>query len=248
MTDWVIRGLRSGMRSSKYPRQAEPAAGVSPGRPVPTPLPPVPAAAAAAVCPAAALTARGQGVSIDYEHCLHCQRCQRSAPAMNWDTSYEWAALSATSSTARLANVFGRSLHVRFVDAGACGACLAEARLLDNPQYNLHRLGIFITPTPRTADVLLVAGPVTENMRAALVNTYEAMPAPKRVVAMGVCALNGGIFSQSFATLGGAATVIPVDVVIPGCPPPPLAILHGLLLAVGRVSPAALQADPASTS
>ncbi|MGO8685164.1 MAG: NADH-quinone oxidoreductase subunit B family protein, partial [Thermoleophilia bacterium] len=189
-----------------------------------------------------------QGVSVDYEHCLHCQRCQRSAPAMNWDASYEWAALSDTSSAAHLDNVFRRSLHVRFVDAGACGACLAEARLLDNPQYNLHRLGIFITPTPRNADVLLVAGPVTENMRAALVNTYEAMPTPKRVVAMGVCALNGGVFSQSFATLGGAAAVIPVDVVIPGCPPPPLAILHGLLLAVGRVTPTPLHADPESAS
>ena len=147
----------------------------------------------------------------------------------------------------KLAGMFGRSLHVRFVDAGACGACMSEARQINNPYYNMHRLGFFITPTPRSADILLVAGPVSDAMRLPLRKTYEAMPTPKRVVAIGACAASGGIFGPSFAAsppeislIGGAAEIIPVDVIVPGCPPPPLAILHGLLVAVERKPPLAL--------
>ena len=105
---------------------------------------------------------------------------------------------------------------------------MSEARQINNPYYNMHRLGFFITPTPRNADVLLVAGPVADAMRLPLRKTYEAMPTPKRVVAIGACAASGGIFGPSFAASGGAAEIIPVDVIVPGCPPPPLAILHGL--------------------
>ncbi|MDA8049509.1 MAG: hydrogenase [Rhodospirillales bacterium] len=137
----------------------------------------------------------------------------------------------------RLGRLFRRSLNIRFVDAGACGACMGEVRQIDNPYYNIHRLGFFLTPTPRNADILLVAGPVTRAMRHALRETYEAMPPPKRVVAMGVCALSGGIFGPSAAAGGGVSDVVPVDVMIPGCPPPPLAILHGLLVAVERKPP-----------
>ena len=140
----------------------------------------------------------------------------------------------------KLAGMFGRSLHVRFVDAGACGACMSEARQINNPYYNMHRLGFFITPTPRSADILLVAGPVSDAMRLPLRKTYEAMPTPKRVVAIGACAASGGVFGPSFAAFGGAAEIIPVDVIVPGCPPPPLAILHGLLVAVERKPPSAL--------
>jgi len=105
-------------------------------------------------------------------------------------------------------------------------------------------LGFFITPTPRNADVLLVAGPISDAMRLPLRKTYEAMPTPKRVVAIGACAASGGIFVPSFAALGGAAEIVPVDVIVPGCPPPPLAILHGLLLAVERKPPSALVSLP----
>ena len=146
------------------------------------------------------------------------------------------------SRRAALGGPFRHSLHVRFVDAGACGACLGELRLLDSPRYNFHRLGIFFTPSPRNADVLLVAGPATENMRAALVATLDAMPEPRRVVAMGVCAVGGGIFGRNFASAGGAGAVVPVDVLIPGCPPPPLAVVHGLLVATGRAAPTSLEA------
>ncbi len=140
----------------------------------------------------------------------------------------------------RLGKAFGHSLHIRYLDAGACGACMSEARQLNQPYYNIHRLGFFVTPTPRNADILLVAGPVTDAMILPLRKTYEAMPAPKRVVAMGVCALSGGVFGRTFAAQGGVAGIIPVDVMVPGCPPPPLAILHGLLVAVQRKPPVAL--------
>jgi len=120
------------------------------------------------------------------------------------------------------------------VDAGDCGACLNEVKQLNNPYYNMHRLGFFITPSPRHADVLLVVGPVTDHMKFALQKVYDAMPTPKRVVAVGACALTGGVFADSFVCAKGVADVLPVDVEVPGNPPPPLAILHGLLVAVGR--------------
>lgn len=131
---------------------------------------------------------------------------------------------------------FRHSVHVRFVDAGADGALIGEVRLLDAPPYNLHRFGIFVTATPRDADVLLVGGPVTEAMREPLLKAYEAMPTPKRVVAIGDDAIDGGVFGSSFASAGGVAAVIPVDFVVPGCPPPPIAIIHGLLAAAGQVT------------
>ena len=117
---------------------------------------------------------------------------------------------------------------------------MSEARQLNNPYYNIHRLGFFMTPTPRNADILLVAGPVTDAMILPLKKTYEAMPTPRRVVAIGVCALSGGVFGRTFASQGGVQGIVPVDVMVPGCPPPPLAILHGLLVAVQRKPPAAL--------
>ena len=126
------------------------------------------------------------------------------------------------------------------MDAGDCGACLNEVKQLNNPYYNMHRLGFFITPTPRHADVLLVVGPGTDHMRVALKKIYDAMPTPKRVVAVGACALTGGVFAESFACAKGVGELLPVDVAIPGNPPPPLAILHGLLVAVGRTPPVAL--------
>ena len=102
----------------------------------------------------------------------------------------------------------------------------------------MHRLGFFMTPTPRNADVLMVSGPVSDAMRIPLIKAYDAMPEPKRVLAMGACAIFGGVFGPSFASAGGAGAVLPVDVTVPGCPPPPLAILHGLLVLVGRKPPA----------
>jgi Ni,Fe-hydrogenase III small subunit len=123
----------------------------------------------------------------------------------------------------------GRSLAIRTVDAGSCNACELELNALSNPFYDLERFGLKIVASPRHADVLLVTGPVTRNMAAALRTAYEAMPAPKWVVAMGDCAICGGLFAESAACLGGAAAVVPVDLHIPGCPPTPMQVLQGLL-------------------
>jgi Ni,Fe-hydrogenase III small subunit len=176
------------------------------------------------------------------QRCIHCYRClRRLTPPLEWQWqgNYEWA-VSPRPST-ELAKKFGksfrRSLHLRVIDAGACGACLSEIEQLNKPYYNMHRLGFFLTPTPRDADVLLVAGPVTDHMRAPLLKAYEAMPAPKGVLALGVCAISGGVFGTSFASLGGVSNLVPVDMMVPGCPPPPLAILHALLAIVSRVQP-----------
>jgi Ni,Fe-hydrogenase III small subunit len=156
---------------------------------------------------------------------------------MEWRSDYEWTVMPDTKGRYEaLPQAYGRSLHIIVVDAGDCGACLHEVKQLNNPFYNMHRLGMFFTATPRTADVLLVVGPVTENMRVPLLKTYEAMPNPKRVLAVGACAISGGIFGQSFVSAGGVSSVLPVDLEIPGDPAPPLAILHGLLVATGRKS------------
>jgi len=244
MANWVFKGLRTGIKSSAYPGGPESTPGVSPGRPTGTSLRSTTAAEElVARCPTRAIARHDGEIAIDQGHCVHCFRCRRDLEeSVSWESGFEWAAEPSGVADAlhKLTAAFGRSLHVRFVDAGACGACMSEARQINNPYYNMHRLGFFITPTPRNADILLVAGPVSDAMQLPLRRTYEAMPTPKRVVAIGACAASGGIFGPSFAASGGAGEVIPVDVVVPGCPPPPLAILHGLLVAVHRKPPSSL--------
>ena len=123
----------------------------------------------------------------------------------------------------------GRSLSIREVDAGSCNGCELEIHALNNAVYDLERFGLRFVASPRHADVLLVTGPVTRNMREALARTYHATPDPKWVVAVGDCALDGGLFSGSYAVIGGVSAVVPVDLHIPGCPPRPMQLLKGLL-------------------
>jgi Ni,Fe-hydrogenase III small subunit len=126
----------------------------------------------------------------------------------------------------------GRSLSIREVDAGSCNGCELEIHALNNAFYDLERFGLRFVASPRHADVLLVTGPVTKNMREALLRTYAATPDPKWVVAVGDCALDGGIFAGSYACVGGVAAVVPVDLHIRGCPPEPMALLQGLIALV----------------
>jgi Ni,Fe-hydrogenase III small subunit len=140
---------------------------------------------------------------------------------------------------AGILRILGRALAIRVVDAGSCNACELELQALMNPYYNIEGAGIRFVASPRHADLLVVTGPVSRNMAVALRRTYDAMPAPKRVVAAGGCACTGGIFGESYASAGRVANVIPVDVEIPGCPPTPLALMQGILAAV---TPAAMQA------
>jgi Ni,Fe-hydrogenase III small subunit len=132
--------------------------------------------------------------------------------------------------------ILGRSLAIREVDAGSCNGCELEIVALNNPVHDIERFGIQFVASPRHADMLLVTGPASRNMELALLKTYQAMADPKVVVAVGACGISGGIFGANYASLGGADKVLPVDVYIPGCPPRPQALLHGILLAVGRLA------------
>jgi len=123
----------------------------------------------------------------------------------------------------------GRSLSIREIDAGSCNGCELEINALSNAFYDLERFGLRFVASPRHADVLLITGPVTKNMGEALLRTYQATPAPKWVVAAGSCALDGGVYSGSYACAGGVSALVPVDLYIPGCPPTPIALLKGLI-------------------
>lgn len=135
--------------------------------------------------------------------------------------------------------VLGRALCIRHIDAGSCNGCELEIHALNNPLYNLEGLGIRFVASPRHADLLLVTGPVSRHMEVALRRTFAATPDPKLVVALGDCGCTGGIFGESYASCGRVSNIIPVDVTVPGCPPPPTRILQGIL--------AALSGSPAST-
>ncbi|HKJ62970.1 MAG TPA: NADH-quinone oxidoreductase subunit B family protein [Hyphomicrobiales bacterium] len=149
-------------------------------------------------------------------------------PATNPDMLADTAKELAGRAKRRL----GRSLAIREVDAGSCNGCELEIHALNNPVYDVERFGLKFVASPRHADVLLVTGPVTWNMKEALERTYNAVPAPKWVVAVGDCALNCGVFAESMVCVGPVSAVIPVDIQIAGCPPPPIEILRGLLTLV----------------
>jgi Ni,Fe-hydrogenase III small subunit len=136
---------------------------------------------------------------------------------------------------AHIRNVLGRALCIREVDAGSCNGCELEIHALGNPIYNVESLGIRFVASPRHADLLLVTGPVSRHMEVALRRTYDATPDPKLVVAVGDCGACGGIFRSGYASLGAVANVIPVDVVVPGCPPSPTRLLAGILAALSTL-------------
>lgn len=192
----------------------------------------------------------GERLTMDYGKCIGCQLCTEACPNGALQTSNQWAfgvrrredlvwtnAL-ATQEAQQLKNgirkTFGRSLHIRHVDAGSCNGCESELQGLNNPYYNLHRLGIFFTPSPRFADLLLVTGSVTYAMREPLLETYNGMPEPKWVMAMGTCAVSGGITGGGYACANGLDGILPVDIYLPGCPPNPSAMIHALLLLLHR--------------
>jgi Ni,Fe-hydrogenase III small subunit/Pyruvate/2-oxoacid:ferredoxin oxidoreductase delta subunit len=192
----------------------------------------------------------GERLTLDYGKCIGCQLCTEVCPndalkrSNNWAFGVRkredlvWTEALATQEAQELKNgirrTFGRSLHIRHVDAGSCNGCESELQALNNPYYNLHRLGIFFTPSPRFADLLLVTGSVTYAMRGPLLETYNAMPEPKWVMAVGTCAVSGGITGGGYTCAHGLDRILPVDVYLPGCPPNPSAMIQALLLLLHR--------------
>lgn len=200
-------------------------------------------------CPTAAVVREGE-LSLDLGRCLFCTACSRVCPsgAIGWSGDWRMATRTrealvvtgrelalAEGLDGRLRRLFGRSLALRQVSAGGCNACEADVNVLSTVGWDLGRFGVQIAASPRHADGLLVTGPVPENMRLALRKTYDATPAPKIVIAVGACAIAGGPFAGHPEVSGGAASTVPVDLFIPGCPPHPATILDGLLRLLDRL-------------
>ena len=206
--------------------------------------------ACATACPTGAITV-GTSFALDRAACISCGRCieacgpQALAAGITFDPPQESrAALLVPTSVPtnagselreRARRILGRSLQVRHLDAGSCNGCDSEISATTNAVHDLQRFGIDFVASPRHADVLLVTGTMTRNLEIAARMTYDAMADPRLVVAVGACATSGAPFAPGYASGGGAETVLPIDILIPGCPPRPEAIIQGLLLAVGRL-------------
>jgi Ni,Fe-hydrogenase III small subunit/ferredoxin len=255
---WILRGgVRHGVATTGYPRRPDryaeefPAA-VGPLRPGPPNGTPIPDT----LCPTKAIRSEGEVLRVDTGRCILCGRCTRERPELfgsapgsqtaqvhrdalvvpqlpDTDEAIEHLRRRLAARTSMLR----RSVHVRHVDAGSDGSEEWEVLALLNPVYDVHRLGIFFTASPRHADVLLITGAGSHGMAEPLRRTVEATPRPLVVIAAGTDAVSGGLLAPGYATAGGIGELLEVDVWVPGSPPSPFSLLHALLLAVGRIAP-----------
>jgi Ni,Fe-hydrogenase III small subunit len=240
---WFARGLRRGILTTRYPHGHEEMPDAWRGAPAA-----VPGASTASyrrgadACLSRAIELAGDVATVRRERCFACGECARVAPdAFTMTNEYELSLYPVDLATtqaqlAKRAASFGRSIFLRHVDAGSDASCDQEFSALFNPFYDINRLGMFLTATPRHADVLVVTGVVTVAMAEPLRRTFEAMPDPKLVVAVGTAACSGSIYHAD-DVVGPVDRVVHVDVKIPGAPPAPLSILHGLWVALGKLAP-----------
>jgi Ni,Fe-hydrogenase III small subunit/NAD-dependent dihydropyrimidine dehydrogenase PreA subunit len=246
----LLARARQGYRTIPYPPAGSPVTPLFRGRPVIDPARCVAdCTRCAEACPTQAITIGETGPEIDLGRCIFCEDCVAACPEKAIAYTTDWrlgatdrAALMLTSDKLLpiealirdLRRLLGRSLRLRQVSAGGCNGCEVEANALGNVVFDAGRFGIEFVASPRHADGILVTGPVTENMRTALVATYEAVSEPKLVIAAGACAISGGLYRDSAETHNGVAELLPVDLYIAGCPPHPYTMLDALLRLLGR--------------
>ncbi len=257
----LLRSLRTGVVTIRYPEEPARIPARFRGAPRQRAGAPFDALAPPERCPSGAISGGPSRHALDLARCIQCGRCAEGEGGASTELGreLEHAARSRASLVvevergadgrvvalppppppaevaARIRSTLGRSLHLRHLDAGSCNACDWELTALLNPVYDVRRLGVDVVASPRHADGVLVTGPVTRNLEVAVRRTWEAVPEPRVVIAVGACAASGGIVGRGYASAGGVGEVLPVDVFVPGCPPRPEAIIYGILVAVGRV-------------
>ncbi|NLN62565.1 MAG: NADH-quinone oxidoreductase subunit NuoB [Myxococcales bacterium] len=247
----TLERIRQGHHTAPYPAQPPVLPTLFRGRPyIDNARCPADCQRCVQTCPVGAISRGDNGLEIDLGRCLFCGDCARACPteALDFSRDHQLAArtrdaLIATETPpqalaaldAKMKRLFGRSLKLRQVSAGGCNACEADLNVLSTLSFDMARFGIQFVASPRHADGIVVTGPVSQNMRSALIDTWNAVPTPRLLIAAGACAIAGGPFAGSEQVLNGVGDLLPVDLYIPGCPPHPYTTLDGLLRLLGRI-------------